>query len=61
MRGPSVLFIVLALSGCVVHSPQMAQYKAEYSNRQDIHSHSLIGSWLNPLNQVRRNTGAQAI
>lgn len=41
MRGPSVLFIVLALSGCVVHSPQMAQYKAEYSNRQDIHSHSL--------------------
>ena len=49
MRGPSVLFIVLALSGCVVHSPQMAQYKAEYSNRQDIHSHSLYRFMAKPV------------
>lgn len=61
MRQLSVLFCLLLLTGCVVSSPQKAQFNAEYPNRQDIRSHTLYRFMTKPLKPGGGNTTAQTI
>ncbi len=49
MRQLSVLLCLLLLTGCVVSSPQKAQFNAEYPNRQDIRSHTVYRFMTKPL------------
>ncbi|WP_313109669.1 hypothetical protein [Atlantibacter sp.] len=41
MRFISTIILSSLLAGCVISSPQKAQYKAEYSHRQDIRQHTV--------------------
>lgn len=49
MRQLSVLLCLLLLAGCVVSSPQKAQFNAEYPNRQDIRNHTVYRFMTKPL------------
>ena len=49
MRGLLVLLVTLLLGGCVISSPQRAQYKEEYGNRQDIRTHTVYRFMTKPV------------
>lgn len=55
MRKLLPLLLTLLLAGCVISSPQKAQYNAEYSNRQDIRTQSVYRFITKPVKPSGEN------
>ncbi|WP_228303343.1 hypothetical protein [Klebsiella aerogenes] len=49
MRKFTALILMGLLTGCSVNAPQSAQYNAEYSQRQDIHTQNVYRFKIKPL------------